>query len=206
MEIIIYVALGIVLGFLILAFLEDLIVGVAKLFVYAVGFVGLLGVIWVFGAMFSGIYQAFVESPWTAAISFLVFVGVVVFAAMMFIGNSRREEQNEQSFREFCSNNKFNEVFNGCFVGSDVDLTLEERASKFARCAYQLQVLLYHHWVAVDGGESFKVLGAKAKRLNEAAYSRAISKEVQGARIVAVGENRHEQPMKEYHFPGKWGL
>lgn len=199
MEIIIYVALGIVLGAVLLAFLEDLVVGVFKILGYALLAALVIGAI-VLGAEF----LSFIFSSVLTLITVIMFVGFFVF--FYYIERSARitRSRDEKAFREFCSKEKFKDVIRDCLGTSDEDVTLDERAAKFSECAYQLQVRLYNYWIAIDGGESYKLVEAKAERLNEAAHSNRISREIQGARVVTFGQDRYEQPMKEYHFPDRW--
>ena len=200
MELVFSIAAGIVLGFVVLAVLGEIFVG----FVKAIGYV--LAAALIVGAISLGIelITYVLSSAWTLLTIALV-AGFVIFVYYVERSAVSSASRDQKVFRKFCATKKLRDVFGDVLITSDVDLTLDEQASKFVKCAYQLQARLYKQWIAIDGGESYKLIEAKAMRLSEAARARKVSRELQGARIVAFDPNRHERTMKEFYFPDKLG-
>jgi hypothetical protein len=199
-ELVFSIAAGIVVGFVILAFLGEIFVG----FVKALGYV--LAAALIICAIVLGIELVtyVFSSVWTLLTIALV-AGFAIFVYFVERSAVSSASRDQRAFRKFCATKKLGDVFGDVMITSNVDVTLDEQARKFVQCSYQLQARLYKQWIAIDGGESYKLIEAKAMRLSEAARARKVSRELQGARIVAFDQDRHEQPMKEFYFPDKWG-
>lgn len=201
MEIVIFVALGIVLGFVLLALLDVIVVSLlwvigCGLALAAVICVIALGVEWL---------KIVFSSPWNVA-AFSLLIGGILIAYFYVRVNGKGSERQKELFEEFCATRKFSEVFGTDIFRGVGDLTITERSAQLDGCSYELQVRIFHQWVAVDGGESLKVVEAKANKLNEAAATGEVAGEIQGARIVSAKSEQQSFTVREFHFPDRWNF